>query len=60
MLGLGCKCFLPFKALAASPYKTGCWGYGLADDIGWPPYYWPSRWARIKSTLDFIFNRRHK
>lgn len=60
MLGLGCGCYLPFTALWANPEGAGCFGQSIDLDLGWPPYYWPSRWARIKSTLDFIFNRHHK
>lgn len=60
MLGVGCGCYLPYTALAARPYEKGCYGRGLDPDLGWGLYEWPSRWARIKSILDFIFNRTHK
>lgn len=60
MLGVGCGCDLHMTSLWANPHGAGCYGQDLDPDLGWPPYYWPSRWTRIKSTLDFIFNRRHK
>lgn len=57
MAGAGCRCYLPFLALAARPYPKGCIGQSIAPDLGWPPYYWPSRWARLRSVLDFLMGR---
>lgn len=54
MLGIGCNCYLPFKALAAKVYEKGCFGRDLEDTLGWPNHVWPSRWARVKSVIDFV------
>lgn len=52
MLGVGCGCYLPFKALAAAPYPAGCFGRGLDEEIGWPVHSDNRRWWR--RILDFV------
>jgi hypothetical protein len=56
----GCGCLLQFSALAAAPYPRGCWLAEATDGRGgWPAYVWPSRWAKLRSTLYFLIGRRY-
>lgn len=57
MLGIGCKCYLPFKALAAAPHAEGCYGRTLADDLGWPVYVHPSLRARLWAPFRFLLGK---
>lgn len=51
---LGCGCYVPFTALSAAPYDAGCWGRGMAEDVGWPSYQDPRRFARLRLVLAFL------
>lgn len=55
-MGLGCNCYLPFLAMAAEPHPEGCFGktLPLTLGLGWGPHIWPSRWARVRSVIDFL------
>lgn len=57
MLGVGCGCELNLTAMWANPHGKGCFGQDIDPDLGWPPYYWPSRWARVRAVIDFVFRR---
>lgn len=57
MLGIGCGCYLPFLAMSAEPYRGGCFGRTLVDDIGWPAYRHPSFRARLLAPIRFLFGR---
>lgn len=37
--GIGCACFVPFKAMTAAPYTEGCWARAIGMTTeGWPAY----------------------
>lgn len=55
MMGVGCGCYLPFLAMAATPYPDGCFGREIDPDLGWGVHHWPSRGARLMAVIDFLF-----
>lgn len=54
MYGVGCRCYIPFKALTAAPHEAGCFGRMLMPDLGWPAYRHPSLWARLWAPVRFL------
>lgn len=57
-LGLGCSCYTPFLALWAEPYPGGCIAkFWKNEDVGWPAYRFPSRWARLWAPVAFLLGR---
>lgn len=58
LAGLGCGCFVPFKALAPEPYEHGCWGQAkFGSTFGWPAYVFPSMLDRWLALPRFLFGR---
>jgi hypothetical protein len=54
----GCGCYLPFVALAAEPYKGGCYGRAtFGYDFGWPAYHFRSRWSKMTAFWRFLRHR---
>lgn len=60
--GIGCRCYLPFKAFSAEPYvgktATGCYGRALnGGDFGWGAYVFPSRREKWTAFVRFLLRR---
>ena len=57
MLGVGCGCAVNVSALSARPYFYGCYGRDIDSSLGWGAHVWPSRWARVRSIVDFAMRK---
>ncbi len=66
MKGIGCGCFVPFKALSPEPYekwlptepRIGCYGRAkFGFPFGWPGYTFPTRWAKYTAFIRFLFSK---
>lgn len=60
--GVGCHCYLPFKALSPEPYAgiqgRGCYGRALfGEDFGWPRFEFTSRRQRWTAFACFLLGR---
>lgn len=60
--GIGCRCYLPFKALSAAPYEDknhrGCYGRVMfGDDFGWGEHVFASRWEILTALPRFLLGR---
>ena len=59
---LGCGCYVPFKALSASPYEgdggRGCWGRAtMGESEGWPEHRFNSPAEFAWTLIDFLLGR---
>jgi hypothetical protein len=52
---IGCSCFTPFLAITAAPYPKGCYARQRLPNEGWPSYRFPSRRAKVRAVLRFLF-----
>lgn len=54
----GCDCFVPYSALTAEPYPSGCYGRAkFGEDFGWGAYRFPSWWDRIIAPIRFALGK---
>ncbi len=58
LIGLGCGCYVVFKALAPEPYAGGCWGRAkFGGTFGWAAHVWPSAMDRWLALPRFLMGR---